>query len=487
MKKAFQIEPSTNMMDVLGHSGYTFDTAIADIIDNSIAAHAKNITIYFNAKNEKVFLYILDDGDGMDAEKLHQCIVPAYKDIKEARNDDDLGRYSLGLKSASKSFCNQLYVCSKQKNKKANTIELDFSHIKDTKKWEAFEIDDFHLENVIGEKGTLILWDNVSFKNTSARLDNMLIYELFEKLQVSLSHIFGKYILEGKINIYTQSAGSSKKNKIDGWNPFDLIENKSTKTISKKKLIYNNKEINVTTYILPTYANLSELDKNYMKGKGLIEQQGFYIYRNNRLIQEGGWLDLEGITADQKCEYARIEVLIGTNLDEEFDVNFSKCKVTIPQDLKRDFLEIAKYARKNSKSNYDYVKNPDSKKKIKKDNEVKVWNTYKTFNGLKLSINTNHPIINEVLSKLSDKDSRKLINLIASTIPINMIQVQGGYEEKYELEDINVLINDTFEKMYQNEKDLSIIKKQMFKMEPFNMYSEQLVEFFLKKEEKLND
>lgn len=288
MKKAFQIEPSTNMMDVLGHSGYTFETAIADIIDNSIAAHAKNINIYFNVKCEKPYLYILDDGDGMDFQKLHQCIVPAFKDINDIRNEDDLGRYSLGLKSASKSFCNQLYVCSKEKNKKVNTVELDFSHIKNTKKWEAFEIENFEFGKLIGENGTLVLWDDVTFKSISSRLDDMLIYDMFEKLEVSLAHIFGKYILDKKINIYIQSSTSSKKTQIEGWNPFDLLENKSTKTISKKKLTINGKDIIITTYILPTYGNLSEIDKKYMKGRGLIEQEGFYIYRNKRLIQEGG-------------------------------------------------------------------------------------------------------------------------------------------------------------------------------------------------------
>jgi hypothetical protein len=143
MKKTFSINPSTNMMDVLGHSGYTFDTAIADIIDNSITAHAQNITIYFELQKDNTIVYILDDGDGMNLEKLHQCMIPAYQDINEIRADDDLGRYSLGLKSASKSFCNQLYVCSKVKNQKPATVELDFEHIKKFNRWEAFELDNF--------------------------------------------------------------------------------------------------------------------------------------------------------------------------------------------------------------------------------------------------------------------------------------------------------------------------------------------------------
>ena len=61
----FSISPGTGMMDVLGHSGYTFNYAMADILDNCISAHAKNIKIYFDLTLKNPYLYILDDGDGM--------------------------------------------------------------------------------------------------------------------------------------------------------------------------------------------------------------------------------------------------------------------------------------------------------------------------------------------------------------------------------------------------------------------------------------
>ena len=478
MKKTFSINPSTNMMDVLGHSGYTFDAAIADIIDNSITAHAKNVTIYFELKKDNVIVYILDDGDGMDVDKLHQCMIPAYQDINDIRDDDDLGRYSLGLKSASKSFCNQLYVCSKVKNGKPVTVELDFEHIKKNNVWEAFELDSFEFENEIEEHGTLVLWNDVIFKNTSTRLDDFLVYDIFEKLEKSLSHTFGKYILEDGLNIYIKSYKSSEKIKVAGWDPFYLPTNKNTSLISNKTLKINNKSIDINTYILPTFSNLDKDDQEYMMGKGLIEQQGFYIYRNKRLIQEGGWLSLPTISADQKCAYARIEVKIGTNLDKEFDVNFSKCQINIPNELINSFTEIAQYARKNSRKNYDYVKNPSGKATIKKKTDIKVWKTYKTEDGIKLAINLEHPVIQQVFEKLTPNEVKKLTNLITKTIPINMIQTQGGLEEKYNEIDIKELIKETYEDLAYKGFDLASIKKQMYKTEPFNMYIDELIEFF---------
>lgn len=489
MKKSFAINPSTNMLDVLGHSGYTFDAAIADIIDNSISAKAKNISICFDVKKEKTTLYILDDGEGMNLEKLHQCIVPAYQDIDEIRSDDDLGRYSLGLKSASKSFCNQLYVCSKTVNGNANTVELDFEHIKKSHKWEAFEIDYFEYSNLIGEKGTIVFWDNVNFKNSTNRLDDNVVYEIFDQLEISLSHIFGKYIIEDGLNIYIFSSKSTKnKKKICGWNPFYLQENKDTAVVSEKEISFNGSKIVVNSYILPVYSNLSKVDQDYMVGKGLIEQEGFYIYRNKRLIQEGGWMDLPNIKSDQKCEYARIEVNIGTNLDKEFDVNFSKFKVIIPNELIKDFTEIANYARTKSRKNYEYVKNPELKPglKKKKDN-IPVWQTHKTDDGIKLNINLDHPVLKQILSKLTQSERKKVTSLISKTLPISMLQSQGGVEDKFEEKDIKDLIKDTYIEMRKVTDNISEIKKKMFKTEPFNMYLSELSDFFESMEENKND
>lgn len=487
--KSFTINPSTNMMDVLGFSGYTFNSAIADIIDNSISAHSKNVWIYFSMEQEKVSLYILDDGDGMNIEKLHQCLVPAYKDLSDIRSDDDLGRYSLGLKSASKSFCKQLYVCSKTYGDKSNTVEIDFDYIKRENKWVAFEIDDFALKNEIKDHGTIVFWDNVIFKSVNKQIDTQLVYNIFEELEKSLSHTFGKYIIEDNLNIYIQSLKSKtqKGTRIKGWDPFYLLNNKNTSLISEKNIKYGNKTIQTKSYILPTYSSLDNIDQDYMTGRGLIEQSGFYIYRNKRLIQEGGWLGLPNMTADQKCEYARIEVNIGTFLDKEFDVNFSKCQITVPQELIPEFLEIAKFARLNSRKNYNYTKNPEIKPSIKKKNDVKVWETYSTVEGIKLKINLEHPIINEILQKISITDQKKLTTLLTKTLPIGMLQTQGCYEEKYSKVDIKDLIKSTFEELYSKNHDISAVKKEMFKIEPFNVYVNDLVDFFNEMEKKDNE
>ena len=145
----FSISPGTNIMDVLGHSGYSFDFAIADLIDNCLAAKASKVKLYFDVKSKAPYLYILDDGVGMSLSKIKEAAVIGFEEISKQRSNEDLGRFSTGLKSAAKSFCENMYICSKQEGLPASTVQLDFKHIKKSKKWEAFVVSNPALESLI--------------------------------------------------------------------------------------------------------------------------------------------------------------------------------------------------------------------------------------------------------------------------------------------------------------------------------------------------
>src|SRR5690349_3391180 len=96
--------------------GYSVQTAIADIIDNSITARAKNIWINYVWDGSKSYLSILDDGLGMDLIELIDAMTPGSKNPQDNRESHDLGRFGLGLKTASFSQCRRLTVVSKKKD-----------------------------------------------------------------------------------------------------------------------------------------------------------------------------------------------------------------------------------------------------------------------------------------------------------------------------------------------------------------------------------
>ena len=306
-KKSFSISPSPNVIDVLSSAGYSLNYAIADIIDNSIYAGAKNILVFFDVSTSNPFIYILDDGKGMNIDDLKKAAVPGYTDPNADRDVNDLGRFSVGLKSAAHSFSNDLVIVSKKEKEDKCIIQIDFDYIKNKKEWTAFILNNFDHSYLLKDNGTLVFCDrlnciesNIDFNTLCTKIDN---------LETALSHISWKYIENG-LNIELGTSYSNQRRKVKGWNPFFLEENKGTKKIYSESIPYKNEKIGIISYILPTYGNLSPNDQRLMRGKGLNDQQGFYVYRNNRLIQEGGWLDLPDMNLDDKCSYARIEMNI---------------------------------------------------------------------------------------------------------------------------------------------------------------------------------
>lgn len=95
--------------------GYSLEAAIADIIDNSIAAKAGKVKLFFFPIDD-AYLCILDDGIGMNNTQIDAAMQYGSQSPSDIRDASDLGRYGLGLKTASLSQCRVLTVVSKQGN-----------------------------------------------------------------------------------------------------------------------------------------------------------------------------------------------------------------------------------------------------------------------------------------------------------------------------------------------------------------------------------
>lgn len=478
-KESFAINPGTNIMDVLGHSGYSFNYAIADLIDNCLAAKASKIKLYIDVDQSAPYLYILDNGCGMTLNKMKEAAVIGFEDISKEREADDLGRFSTGLKSAAKSFCENLFICSMREGAAANTIQLDFRHIKSQNKWEAFVVQNDYLESLLERHGTVICCTDLTVFEKTQVSD---IYTMIDDLERALSHIFGKYILSKNVEISIQLSGSVSR-VIQGWNPFELPHNKSTKKVYETTIPFSNSEIQIKSYILPVYSNLDGIDQKYINGRGLIDQQGFYIYRNDRLIYEGGWLNLPGLNLDDKSKYARIEVLIPSCLDEEFKINFSKNTLVVPISLQNSFKDIAKKARGASRDSANYLKHPELKPALRSD-DTKVWKTTHSSIGTSLLINDEHPLLVKLCQEMSPPNRIKLFKLLSKTIPIRMIQEQGINVATYTDNEILDLADNMYNNLKNKGLSLNEIKKQFTTIEPFKDHINVVIDFFEKIEEE---
>ena len=118
--------------------GYNFESAVADVVDNSISAGCSNVRICFPSDPLNIFVGILDNGKGLSREDLFKAMRYGSESSLSVRNLDDLGRFGLGLKSASLSQCKKLTVVSKQGDS-ISAFCWDFDYIAEKKDWLVLE------------------------------------------------------------------------------------------------------------------------------------------------------------------------------------------------------------------------------------------------------------------------------------------------------------------------------------------------------------
>ena len=464
VKNKYDIKPNTNIIRVLENSGYSLSTAIADIVDNCIDAKANNIWIDFIYDGINSRIIIKDDGFGMDKEAIINASIYAYRSSDDRREDNSLGKYSLGLKSATSSFADKLFIQSKRDE--INTMLLDFKQMKESKLWYVNEIEDYQIL-VDTKTGTAIIWEDIKFMLDG--LSNVGFYEKLEEVAKHLSHIFGQFINEGILNIYANG------NIIKGWDPF-LKNNPKTITLPMQEILIKDEVIEIETYILPSYSTLSEAEKIYVSGHGFSDQQGFYLYRNKRLIVEGGWLNLPGLTRNDKCSTARIKMSFSGEADEYFNPDFKKSFITIPDVIKRDIINIAKTARKKSRENYEYTKNPKAKKLTKIKETDSIWNIKNSSNGSLISINEENEYLQELTKNLTKKERGKLFSIITKCFPYS--EMHRVSHEKLSVDEYSFLIKEYYDTLVlENTLDNNEILNKIAKTEPFSMYKEWLYNF----------
>ena len=323
-----------SLMESTRAIGYSVEAAISDIIDNSISAHAQNIHIcYFPVHGQGPYIYILDDGDGMSEELLHEAMRYGSCDPEEERTKDDLGRYGLGLKTASLSQCRKLTVLSKERGMIHGRC-WDLNYIKQVNTWALQELEPDEMAGLPGysdlqalEHGTLVLWQD---------LDKLLIGEsdpenaLGKKLKPVREHlalVFHRY-LTGETGLSKVSIMINNRS-VEPHDPF--LTGKSTQLMDDETIRVRGEKIVVRPYILPHISRLSASEIEILGGKdGLRKEQGFYVYRNKRLLIWGTWFKL--MRKGELSKLARVQVDIPNSLDDLWTLDVKKSTAQINRD-----------------------------------------------------------------------------------------------------------------------------------------------------------
>jgi hypothetical protein len=417
------------MIESMRAVGYDLSMAVADLIDNSIAAKAQNIIINYKWDGPDSYIYILDDGCGMTEERLTEAMRFAGIPDEE-RSATDLGRFGLGLKTASFSQCRIFTVHTKNNAGKVATRCWNLDHVKNVKRWELCKETGRNTWEILSElnknkHGTMVLWQDMDRVVGGQKADDEksrdIFYRKFVAVKEYLEMIFHRY-LSPPYNL-SITLGAAK---LKPWDPY-LKSNSFTQELSNEK--FENGYVKVTPYVLPHVSKRTENENRIGGGpKGWNLQQGFYLYRNKRMIISGGYFNLNLIPEDH-CKLARIQVDINNKMDKEWSIDVRKANAIPPDAIRAEIEKVAKATRNEAVK--IYRARSGIARKILGAKNHDVWARMKCGEKIVYHINRENPVVKKLVDELKASDSsiRKLFHVIESTIPHKLIILENREEE----------------------------------------------------------
>jgi len=399
------------LMESMRSLGYSFDTAIADLIDNSVSAQAKHIKILLDPSDDPQ-LIIFDDGKGMSSDALQEALRFGSRGPAETRDEFDLGRFGLGLKSASLSQCRRLVVVSKHDGALSG-FSWDMDVVIETGEWSVMEYSQEDIEQLptidlfnLVESGTYVLLQNFDRISASSHDVKKTLDGLIETAEDHLALVFHRIISEDKVNIIINGRP------IEPRDPF-LENHKSTQRLREQTIGIDDKKITLQPYILPHRSKLTKDDMRKVGGSDdLRTNQGFYIYRCKRLIIWGTWFRLLG--KDELNKLARVKVDIPNSLDEIWSIDVKKSTANLPDKIRKNLYGSIKESVFGSKKVIEY------RGKLHHDeNTSYVWQRVADREGgVEYSINRDLPQVQLLMNNL-DQKGQSILNLLLKNIEQN--------------------------------------------------------------------
>jgi len=471
------------MIEALRGLGYSTATALADIIDNSIAASSKNIDVQFTWNDKESSISILDDGYGMDEAELERAMRLGDRSPLEVRTGNDLGRFGLGLKTASFSQCRSLTVASR-KDSKASCLRWDLDVLAQSKDdgWHLLEGvakgSEFQLVSFSRVKtGTLVVLERLDRVVTEGFTDQHFL-DLVDTVERHLSMVFHRY-LEGKTpKIVIAINGRA----IHPWDPF-LSGHPATWSSQVVRFPAGGGIVEVQCHVLPHRDKLVPGEHDIAGGPdGWTAQQGFYVYRNERLLLAGSWLGLgqgRSWTKEEAHRLARIRLDFCNTADSEWKIDIRKSTARPPVLIRSRLTRLAEDTRERARRVFAHrgqtVRFGDSQP------VTQAWRSEHFSGGMRYRIEETHPAVRAVLDEAGAlaPQIKAMLRVIEETIPVQRIWLDTteaketpstGFEGSIPAEVKSVL--DVMFRSMVNKKGLSpsVARGRLLHTEPFHNY-----------------
>ena len=344
----------------------------------------------------------------------------------DVRRKDDLGRFGLGLKMASLSQCRKVTVMTKKDDVTCAAC-WDLDYIIQQKNWSLQFYSEEELEDMPGylylklkDSGTVVTWERFDRLKQGAAQITKAFDEKIELTRKHISLVFHRFLNDEhpKSHIMMYFNGEVVK----GIDPF-LTKHPATQPLSEQVLRIASEEIRVKPYVLPYISKMSKQDIAAIGGKEeLRQQQGFYIYRNKRLIIWGTWFRL--IKHNELGKLARVRVDIPNSLDSIWEIDIKKSRASLPHFIKKNLVDIVENTVGRSERVYKY-----RGRNVQTDNLVHVWNPIDDRGRFQYQINSELPVIKMLEANLTEGGEAILdafIKMLEDAFPYSDVLLSNG-------------------------------------------------------------
>ena len=459
------------LVESLRDVGYSLQTAIADIVDNSLTAGAKRIELLSDIESNNPSIGILDDGIGMTNQDLLEAMRPGTKGPLGIRELSDLGRFGLGLKTASFSQCRRLTVVTK-KDGQTSCAVWDLDTVAEKDDWYVELPNDLTVVPWFGrllEKGTLVVWEKLDrLLDNSSGLNKQDLVRQIDETASHIEFVFHRF-LSGQVPKRSRVKFLLNGRELD---PFDPFHSSHLATQQDPCEIFRFKEdkIRIQTYTLPHHSKVTNSEwEKFGRSEGYVKNQGFYLYRNYRLIVHGTWFGLA--RQSELTKLSRVQIDISNRLDAHWKIDVKKASAQLPPAVRQRLRQIIERIGGTSKRVYT-----QKGVKLAENSNLPVWERIQDKGQIRYGLSVEHPAFKHFVKRLNVENVQEFLNLlelIASTLPVDSLFADiGGApdlvdQQIYDQDKFAGLVNSTYTELRGNGLSCSEVKTMMSVADPF--------------------
>jgi len=464
-----------SLLESMRSIGYSLESALADLIDNSISAKAKHIKIEFRPYDAP-YIAVIDDGDGMSKDSLENAMRHGSTNPLQERHLDDMGRYGLGLKTSSLSQCRRMTVVSLQGGVlSAYCWDLDVVVERGSWVMLGLETEDIatipHIDILQAQgKGTIVLWQNLDRMAAGESSMDKAMGQQMDHARGHLSLVFHRFISpeHGRSRVSLTINGSL----LPPTDPF-LLHHSATQHIDEDSFSVEGCRVVVKPFILPHASKLSVGEMELAGGSdGIRNQQGFYIYRNRRLIIWGTWFRLA--RKDELSKLARIRVDIPNSLDHLWTLDIKKSAAHPPEAVRYNLRRTVERIRQISGRTIAYRGRSAERGEL-----IPGWNEISDRAGVRFDINRSHTLVKAFSSRLTKADAaafEAVLAAIESSFPAEALhsRMSSDARSAFNGEDVSERLKEMAASIFANLDASSPLRKTLLStlhlIEPFNLH-----------------